>query len=80
MELCRHGMTLTKQEIIQKLKEGWRASGNYDKLEAFDLVSPSYGGATPRITVPASMVRELVREGFLRRPPVGIGKAFMESV
>lgn len=74
------GMTLSKREIIEKLREGWRASGNYDKFEAFDLVSPSHGGATSRIMVPASIIRELVREGVLRRPPLGLGKAFMDSV
>ena len=73
-------MALNKREIIGRLRAGWRASGNYEKLADFDLVSPSYGGATPRVLVSAPIIRQLVRDGVLRRPPVGIGKAFMDSV
>jgi len=73
-------MTLSKREIIEKLRAGWRASGDYEKLEDFDLVSPSYGGAAPRVMASAPIIRQLVRDGVLRRPPVGLGKAFMDSV
>jgi hypothetical protein len=73
-------MTLSKREIIDKLRAGWRASGDYEKLGDFDLVGPSYDGATPRVFVSAPIIRQLVRDGVLRRPPVGLGKAFMDSV
>jgi hypothetical protein len=73
-------MTLSKREIVDKLRAGWRASGNYEELADFDLVGPSYNGATPRILVSAPIIRQLVRDGVLRRPPVGLGKAFMDSV
>jgi len=55
-------MTLSKREIIDKLRAGWRASGNYEKLADFELVGPSYGGETPRILVSAPIIRQLVRE------------------
>ena len=73
-------MTLSKREIIDRLRAGWRASGNYEKLADFDLVGPSYEGATPRVLVSAPLIRQLVRDRVFRRPPVGIGKAFMDSV
>jgi hypothetical protein len=73
-------MTLSKPEIINKLRSGWRASGDYEKLADFDLVGPSYGGPTPRVLVSAPIIRQLVRERVLLRPPVGLGKAFMDSV
>ena len=73
-------MTLSKRAIIDKLRAGWRASGNYEKLADFDLVGPSYDGATPRVLESAPIIRQLVRDGVLRRPPVGLGKAFMDSV
>ena len=73
-------MTLSKREIIDKLRAGWRASGNYEKMADFDLVGPTYNGATPRVLVSALLIRQLVRDGVLRRPPVGRGKAFMDSV
>ena len=73
-------MTLSKREIIDKLRAGWRASGNYEKLADFDLVGPSCDGATLRVLVSAPIIRQLVRDGVLRRPPVGLGKAFMDSV
>jgi hypothetical protein len=74
-------MRLSKREIVEKLRADWRASGNYEKLEAFDLVSPSYAGATPRSHgAGPDDTASLVREGVLRRPPVGLGKALMDSV
>ena len=73
-------MALSKREIIDRLRAGWRASGNYEKLADFDLVGPVYEGATPRVLVSAPIIRQLVRDGVLRRPPVGLGKAFMDSV
>jgi hypothetical protein len=73
-------MPMSKVEIIDKLRAGWRASGNYEKPADFDLVSPTYAGTTPRVLVPAPIIRELVQEGVLRRPAVGLGKAFMDSV
>jgi hypothetical protein len=73
-------MTLSKREIIDRLRAGWRASGNYEKLADFDLVGPSYNGATPRVLVSVPIIRQLVRDGVLRRPQIGLGKAFMDTV
>ena len=72
---------MSKQEVIGRLRAGWRLSGNYDKLADFALVNPRYSGAaTAQELVSSSIIRQLVRDGVLRRPQVGIGKAFMDSV
>jgi len=45
-----------------------------------ELIGPIYAGGTRRVVVSAPIIRQLVRDGVLRRPPVGLGKAFMDSV
>ena len=72
-------MALSKQEVIERLRLGWRASGNYENQADFDLVGPNWGGATPPIRVSVAIIRQLVQDGVLRRPRAGLGKAFMES-
>ena len=53
-------MTLSKREVIDKLRAGWRASGNYEKLEDFDLIGRDSNRATPRLLAPAPVIRQLV--------------------
>jgi hypothetical protein len=60
-------MTLSKRDVIDKLRAGWRASGDYEKLEDFDLVGPDYNRATPRLLASAAVIRQLVRDGVLQQ-------------
>jgi hypothetical protein len=68
------GMSLTKEELIRRLREGWALSGDFAKDAPFSLLNPQYTLQAKMATVPVAVVRELSQKKLLQPEPMP-GKA-----
>ena len=68
------GMSFTKEQVMQRLDEGWSLSGDLSKEASFSLVNPKYSLQAKMATVPVAVVRELSQKRLLTPPPMP-GKA-----
>jgi hypothetical protein len=60
---------LTKQDVIKRLQNGCRLSGNITSEVPFGLVDLANRGFTSYRLIPSKTVRELMDEGLLEPDP-----------
>jgi len=67
--------SLTEEEVLQRLGEGWSLSGDISKEAPFSLLNPQHTLQAKIATIPVAMVRQLSYRRLLKPEPMHGKKA-----